>query len=237
MSNDQKRADHKSNEGKNKPTECSVHIESEVQIDVVKDLKDQHKAERAEDKATSNKQLFWTKVATALIFVYTAFSGWQLKIARDTFNAANRPYVGINGMAVVYTPSVVTNSEQVNEMPNNETVALSFRVEIKNFGPVPAMEETDDWKVFIDGIEQPKTKVADSPRTVFPGQLLYLSGTIGGGDFQAIQSGGKKLVIDVWEDYTGAAGHYKSCEREQYAPNYRAFFNLGAQCAPNQDTT
>jgi hypothetical protein len=42
-------------QGNKESIERQVYVESNVQIDVVKDLKEQHKAERAEDKTTSDK--------------------------------------------------------------------------------------------------------------------------------------------------------------------------------------
>src|ERR1700682_747758 len=102
--------------GDEKSTNRHVYVEPGVQIDFVKDLKDQHQTSQTEDRAQQKKQLFWTRVATALILLYTAFAGWQtvltnvaIKDGRNNFIKDQRPYVWIanpaNGRANVdYEP-------------------------------------------------------------------------------------------------------------------------------------
>jgi hypothetical protein len=212
---------------------CQVDVKSPLQIDIVQRLREEVKTANNQSSTQSEKQIFWTKVAAGLVLLYTLVSAFQLKVARDTFDAANRPYIGVNGIGVEFLQHQVTNAGQISPVPTAETTALAFRVEIKNFGPVPGTNSKLTWRVFLDGIELPQTKVPDSRQTIFPGESVFLTGNTSEVDYAAVQSGGKTLAIDVWVDYFGPSGHYTECQRSQYRPQLAGFFNLGAQCAPN----
>ena len=146
-------ADPKEDGGEEKSTKRHVYVEPGVQIDFVEDLRKQQKTNRSEDTTQHNKQLFWTKVAAGLILLYTLFSGWQVKIAKDTFTATNRPYVGVNTIAVSYGSYDSTGRAKFEQTPTRESeiAAMSARAEIKNFGPVPGVNFHVLVKVFIDG--------------------------------------------------------------------------------------
>jgi hypothetical protein len=79
-------ANPKENSAQKETTNRHVYIEPGVQIDIVQDLKNQHKTERDEDKASHKSQIFWTKVTAVLVLIYTLIMGYQLKVAKETFN-------------------------------------------------------------------------------------------------------------------------------------------------------
>jgi hypothetical protein len=171
--------------------------------------------------------------------LYTIFSGWQvwvardtLKVARDTFNASNRPYIGVSRMNVHYFPHNATSMEQAGKIPASDTTRFSFSAEVKNFGQVPGTECKIRWRVFLDGVEMKESLVPDSPDSMFPSEEVGLVGNIGEKDYSAIQRGNAVLAVDVLAEYNGPSGHYKYCSRQQYTPNLHAFISLGAQCAP-----
>jgi hypothetical protein len=216
-----------------------MRIEGKVEIHLPPGVKEENATTKKKDNSRETIKIYLEGLTLLFVIIYAGLTFWLgclthqlVSISQDTFNAANRPYIGINGISVLYLPRDVTNAGQLSQMPTGETTRLAFKVEIKNIGPVPGTNETQGWRVFIDGIEQLMTKVTSSPVTFFPGELTYLSATIDERDYSAIQSGTKKLVIDVWVDYDGPAGHYKDCERQQYEPGIRAFYDLGARCAP-----
>lgn len=79
-----------------KSTNRHVYVEPGVQIDFVQDLKDQKDSERGEDKADKRRQLFWTKIGSGLVLLYTFASIIQVWISSQAYLAARdqqRPYV------------------------------------------------------------------------------------------------------------------------------------------------
>ena len=233
MRNNHERTDEKDGERKKESTKRRVYIEPGAQIDIAKDLKDQHKAERAEDKTTSNKQLFWTRAATVLIFLYTAFAAWQVKISRDTFNAANRPYVGVSGISIKHLKKDKTGAFQVVDKPDRDTHWLNIVVEIKNFGAVPGTNYKSDWEVFIAGVPGPGMGASDEvPTTIFPGESLFKAAQIGETDYPTVMDGTKPLMLNLSIEYDGPSGHYKQCSKQDFLPMINGFLDRGPDCEP-----
>lgn len=156
---------------------------------------------------------------------------WYASISKATYEAAERPYVGVNGFAVNYSPDKITDPKQVGPVPTSETTRVAFRAEIKNFGPVPGTEFQPDWKAFLNGVEIiSRPKIPDYPSIIFPSESVYLSGEIFGKDYSAVQAGEKTLTIQILIKYSGPSGTYKSCEKAQYVPDMSAVANLGEKC-------
>lgn len=154
----------------------------------------------------------------------------NLQVARDTFNAANRPYVGVNAVGVIHAGTHEVGEPVSSKIQTKETTNLNFEVETKNFGLVPGINYFHSWRMFVDGVPQPGHGIPDRPKTIFPGQSLWLKGGVGSRDYPVIMSGEKMLVIEVTVEYDGPSGHYKECNKLQYAPNVNAFMNLGPMC-------
>lgn len=186
-------------------------------------------------------------VFTVLIFLTYVTSNyflWQQrnamlesnKISRAVFSAANRPYVGINGENVFHIQrdangkTVAVNSER----PTGKENALAFRVEIKNFGPVPGLSFHHKVRFTVGGIEASVEKVPDIPTTIFPGQLVYVSGNVwNAADYNAIMAGNKVMEYEITIWYEGPGASYMDCEKHQYKPKFNAFISLGMSC-PSQ---
>lgn len=183
-------------------------------------------------KFSLEQRKFKVECATLfLLFMYTAVAGWNLQVARDTFNAANRPYVGVNEVDVAPVGKQPTGKPVMSGTKTKETNALVFRAQIKNFGPVPGTNFLARWRIFVAGVQRlGQKKVPDLPSTIFPSQSFYLKGGITGPDYPAIISGEKTLTIEVTVEYDGPSGHYKECNKNQYAPDINAFLNLGPMC-------
>src|SRR5207245_2523613 len=151
------------------------------------------------------------------------------KIARDTFNATNRPYVGVNFITLSYASSDSAGHPKFEQTPTSgaDVVAINIRADIKNFGPVPGRNFRADWKVFFGGKEEPgDKKIPDTPSTIYPTQSAYLEMIIRGEEYKALAAG-KQLKLDITVEYDGPSGHYKECQEHQYAHTAYAFMMLG----------
>jgi hypothetical protein len=213
-----------------KSTDRHVYVEPGVKIDLVDDLRKQQQTYHEENTAQQRKQYFWTKVAAGLILLYTLFSGWQVKIARDTFNAANRPYVGVGGVGVNHIGKNASGEIVVSQTRTKETVALNVTPQIKNFGLVPGTNFFGKWRVFIAGVEQPHWEIPNRPTTIFPTQTIYITGQVRPPEYPGVMSGEKVLAFEMTIEYDGPSSHYKECNRFQYDPPTNSFFNLGPIC-------
>jgi hypothetical protein len=88
MPNNQPHPKPDKNGGKKETTNRHVYVEPGVQIDFVKDLREQHKTEHDEDTAHNKRQLFWTKVGAVLVLAYAILTFWQACSTRQASLAA-----------------------------------------------------------------------------------------------------------------------------------------------------
>jgi len=179
--------------------------------------------------------LAFTLAITGSSIAYTHYTrnqlkvaGDQLRIAQDTYNAANRPYVGIEGWALTF---YVGDKPFTGPSLTRELMRQSTRMvvvpQVKNFGQVPGTNFVQDWDVTIDGVSLPVSKLPDRPSTIFPSQVKTMRGTIAGPLYAAIKANEKILKIEMKLQYDGPSGHYKECTIGQYAPDFAAFYDLG----------
>jgi len=213
-----------------------MDIRGRIEIDRSPSLKEQHDSEHREDSAHERKKYRIECLTLLAVMLYAGLTFWlllvnrsQMKIARDTFNAASRPYVGMNGWTFTYYIGDKPFS-QANLTPEifKESTSFAFSAEIRNFGPVPGTNFVDTWKVFLDNEEiKQEAKIPELPGTIFPGQVKNLIGTMRGSDYIAIKDGKKILIAEVTISYNGPAGHYQECTKSQYAPAVANFFDLG----------
>jgi len=180
-------------------------------------------------------------IFTVLIFVtgllYTIFAALQWSairetngIARDTFNAANRPYVGPNAVQVVFVGQDGQGNLIRIDHPTKQTTNMDYRVEIKNFGTIPASHCRIDWRIFFDGVEQPKVKqVPASPVTLYPTGTQYLAGVIGSEkDYEGIViTGNEILTIETTVSYEWPKNQDGECTKHQYDRDMHGFMYLG----------
>lgn len=113
---------------------------------------------------------------------------------------------------------------------------MAFRVEIKNFGPVPGLKFHTKSRLTLDGIEGKHEEEGDAiPSTIFPGHSIYLSGNIwNADDYKAIMDNKKLMEIETTIWYDGPpARSYTECEKHWYKPELAAFVELGMSC-PSQ---
>jgi len=84
-------------------TNRHVYIEPGVQIDLVQDLKNQYKTANKDTTTHNEQQLLWTKIAAGLVFLYTAFSGYQACLTRNIADTAHKQLVSSERAYVSFT--------------------------------------------------------------------------------------------------------------------------------------
>lgn len=222
--------------GRKEQCNCQVHIESPLTIDVTKAILKQHAEERAEDQRHSKKQLFWTQVAAGLVLAYTLLTGlqtWQtrsiVKTAQDTYDATDRPYVGVAGTEIMF----VGEKNKILGEGNihlDEVRSFEYSVNIKNYGVVPAEKFSARMDVRLDGKPAEDRGIADVPGEIFPGQVQSIAGLVPPIVYAPMAKGTSVMQMNVYVKYSYAGKTYADCERAQYSPDLGRFFNLGPKC-------
>jgi hypothetical protein len=182
----------------------------------------------------------WWKTAlevAAVITVvgYTTVACFQLramleanKLAQKTFDAAQRPYIGINTVESSYHSRSDSGEDVVADRPSKKTDGMAYQIDIKNFGPVPGTNFRTSPKAWFGGREVANSgTIPSSPPTMFPGQYISLKGQVANDDYKALMSKTKILIFQVRLGYDGPSAHYGYCEKWQYDPSMAGFFELG----------
>jgi hypothetical protein len=211
------------------PVYGDARVHGAVEVHPSPSLVEQHAADRKEDNTQKNKE-YTISIATLIaVIVYSGLTlilviigGWNVKIAHDTYVAANRPYIGVNTIQFVY----FGDDAVPRDRPNKDTNQLAFKAEIKNFGAVPGGDFAPTWKVFIGGVRAYNEGIPATPSILFPGQVAYLSANTGN-EYTAIVTGKKELVVEVTIQYSGPSASYQYCEKHQYSPVLNGFMGLG----------
>jgi hypothetical protein len=202
--------------------------------------KQQQQAANKARRTPEERSHFWNVVTTVGVWAYTLLTAiimiinvlqWQtgkdnLQVAKNTFDAAERPYVGVSDVGVAFYKAdggATTDASQA-------TMA-KFVVELKNFGPVPATNYFSEWHAYIDGVKMLMKRTApdDGHTTIFPGGHTDLWYRVDGVDFLDIQQKRKILRFEIPFSYDGPGHHYTGCEVDQYNPPNNEFL-LGPSC-------
>lgn len=138
-------------------------------------------------------------------------------VAQQVFEAANRPYVGLEGF-------------KITEPALN---SLNIEATIKNFGTASAEAFDCSWDVYIGGILQPAIDLGSPSNTMllFPGLRSHLKGDLRGTAYTQVIQQHKPLEIIVRVSYNWQPG--KTCtynEKHRYDPTNNAFISLGEVC-------
>jgi hypothetical protein len=156
----------------------------------------------------------------------------SVKIAHDTFVAANKPSVGVNGISPMYGTKT-DGGEAFSSLRTKKTDNLGFRVDVKNFGSVAATNFTAKWIVFLDGVPGKGIGPESGTVVLFPQKSIFFQGYIGSENYQAVVvSATKTLELEVTVSYDGPGPNqnYTYCEKDRFSPTMNAFTNLGAAC-------
>jgi hypothetical protein len=175
-------------------------------------------------KASTDTAKFWIEViALAVLCLYTYYANQQASAALT----ANRPYVGVETVKARYTYPGVGDSSKQPTSPTEKPIGLVFEAQIKNFGPVPGTNFKTDGKPYFNGEPFPNIEIPSKPSTLFPTQIVFVTGVIMGDRFKALQQQQATLLFDVTIEYNGPGGHYKECTEYRYSPELQGFFDLG----------
>ncbi len=148
-------------------------------------------------------------------------------IAQRTYDATNRPYVGMDGITISHMSLDANGVTHYQPRKTKETAQMAFSVVIKNFGPIPGSNFSCDMKVFLDGVKLPGTKIADKPNTIYPTETFALSGATGTDSYPNIMNGKSILEIQVRIEYAGPSARYEECVRSHYDAEVNSFLALG----------
>ena len=135
----------------------------------------------------------------------------SLRVSREVFDTANRPYVGVDTFDVHH---------------DYETKSLQLTMIIKNFGTAPAGAFNSTWQIWMDGHSIVPVPI-DKPYTLFPGQTSVKLSAVTGDRFDQVMRGSVILDITTWVSYDGPSHVYHYCEKHQYRPDRRAVMKLG----------
>lgn len=135
-------------------------------------------------------------------------------IAKLEFEAANRPYVGV---------------ELLDSRSDPQNKRLEIVATVRNFGTVPAEETAIDWDVLLDGVSAPSDpRMPDIPFTLFPTNSITKHATLRQQTFENVMTASVKLTVLVWLSYKGPSNKsYAYSEKSQYDPDINRFFRLG----------
>lgn len=138
----------------------------------------------------------------------------SVEVATHVFEAANRPYVGLDSF------SVRNNREKKN---------IHFIAEVKNFGTAPAEQADIRWEMLFNGVIQPSTGIPANASTLFPSQQprgMYAG--IGTQTYEQIMSRQITLTFILRASYNGPADKsYRYCNKGQYDPQIDKILDLG----------
>lgn len=148
------------------------------------------------------------------------------RISKRASELAYRPYIGFEGIPFSFKERDSKGVETVAQSLNAKTIAMAFRADIKNFGPVPGTQFTGRWRIFVGGDEIEGRQLRDTPSTLYPGQVVSLKAQLTPEMCKSIFEG-RHLIVEITTDYTGPTEHDNECEKEQFEPEANTFFNLG----------
>jgi hypothetical protein len=163
--------------------------------------------------------------AVALVFItgfYTYYAGRQLAVMRgqlDVMEVGERPFVGV---------SEITGKEANG--------GATFWVVLKNFGKIPALRLSADWRFSINGVELTPLSHQGPLRaiTLYPGANQALGVEIGEAKWTGIASGRDTLGLRATRSYKGPSEEqqYGECDEWVYDRARGAFRQIG-ECPPH----
>jgi hypothetical protein len=214
-----------------------VQVHGEIQVNLHPDIKEADAAKEAKSDSRERTKRILEVSTLFAVLVYSGLTAWQgymtralVKTAQDTYEAADRPYIGFGDVEVrLIYPNEKIGATEPKPIPK-DAIGMAYRVQVKNFGTVPGTLTRDDIDVRINGTKIPTRGVSANPSELFPGESVSVNGTIGAKTYQDILRGDVILAAKIWISYGHANHNYGNCERIQYAPDQIAFYNLGAIC-------
>jgi len=219
-------------------TPSNIHVRGEIEVHPESGFTEKRDAEHTEDDRKEKNRFTVTIVVQVLtliaVIVYAGLTARQasltrkiVEVSQKTYDASERPYVGVNHLTVIYISHDKTG-DKTSSMRISQTYGFDFTAEIKNFGPVPGTDFEATWKIFINDIYNPgKPKIEDTASMLFPGEAVLLGASIRNDSYFRLINGSDVLNLEISIAYGGPAGRYHECERKQFSPDVGAFISLG----------
>jgi len=169
----------------------------------------------------------------ALLAIYTGYTikifranNKAAKIAQQTYDASERPYVGIEG--VTYE-SFDKNGKMADHrnIYFKEATQLEVQSAIKNYGPVPGTNFDSDWALFIDDKHIEFSKLPEFGKTIFPSQEVGFNGAMARTLYQDLISRKIRASVEIRISYDGPSAHYGYCNLYQFLMPPGQFVDLG----------
>ena len=123
---------------------CNAHgyVENGIEIDLVQDLKKKYQTATDDQTAHNKKQLFWTKIAAGLVFVYALLTGWQGCLTRQAIDNSTKQFQ-IDQRPYVWT----TNMRFFLKIEAGQPMCAN--IPMANYGKSPALKTKTIGKIFI----------------------------------------------------------------------------------------
>ena len=195
----------------------------------------QQSENEGQDPQTKPKGLHLPDLIQLSLAVLTAvavfISALGYKKTVETYNLLNRPYLGIESIAVSFGGTDEKGTYIVT--PSRVPTSSELRVALiaKNYGSVPGSNVHLDWEARVDNKPIVGVRIPANGSFMFPGQKNSLVGAIDKQTFQNVMKGTSTFEVEVRADYDGAKQTYHYCEREQFSPSVVAFLSLGEVCS------
>ena len=186
-------------------------------------------SQQLQDKTEQLQQLWYQDpivIATIIIaiatvaYVLVSIALWRAtkrstEITQKIFEAANRPYIGTEGVKT-----------RINELEG----FLRFEVEIKNFGTVPASNLTGGWDILYNGELLPIVRPQRDASILLPQGSIFLVAQLADPQFQPLADGEARLELRLSFRYTGVTDHeYQYRERYEFVRDLRGFASMGGE--------
>jgi hypothetical protein len=129
-----------------KSTQRHVYVEPGIKVDLVESLRAQHKTDQQENATHQSKQLFWTKIASGLLFITAGLAGWQgystkisanaaadaARISAKALTASNRSWIEARLAPPWDDDNMESNRKQLSDMKE-----IQIRFHLTNIGEIP----------------------------------------------------------------------------------------------------
>lgn len=171
-------------------------------------------------------------IAVPFAILYAVVTCLQWGIMHDSFEAANKPSIGVESIALRHVGRDKDGKQIVSEVRTPDTDSLQVTIQVANFGLAVGENYSSYTRGFLNGREQPdRDPSPPAAETMFPGKKRLFTGITNGPSYVAVMNGTEILELHISTRYDGPKHHYEHCETARYDRRYNAFTMMGT-CVP-----
>lgn len=217
-----------------------IIVRGQIEAHFPPDFAKAEETERKDQRTYRQKNYTVSWLTLSAVIVYAGLTFWQGCSTKKTADAtiklvqiserSSRPFAGLNGFDITHGFRDKEGKMRSGN-PSPESTDMMFRANIKNFGPLPAMNFTGAWKVFLSGIRQPGIGDLQQPAILNPTEEVHLEARVTEVHYREIMSRSKVLTLNITITYDGPEGHYEECSINRYEPDVNGFATIGP-CRP-----